>query len=424
MAVNIDNLKITITTEGGSGKGTENNPYTWDDIMLVATNIVKIESSSRLTRSFFYVPYALWIETDCYFYSLNESVLFGEDVDDLGSRIRCYTGYIEIENGLYRCNYSEFSAIGNLIITNTSFYDFRGLSLFKTIAKNCTFNCVGSTYWTRDTESEFTDCEMIGTSYGLIPQENIAVNLRNKFINCSNGILLGYNYHGDVRIENAQFINCNYDLVYQPIVRTSSALLTTVLVDPLVDLEKSYLMVTNDDRHMKLQLVTRMSFYISNAEGSLIKVYDKDNNIIYENEYSEGLTDDILYYQRYVVSQGIKEVPLVDEVNLYQPFKLVVSKEGYDDLVIENIEVTPGQPTIIRGNMVLTEPPIYVDSNMNSEINTENIQSKIEEESITGDISIESINSNINENNINTTISNDDITNINISSFNINGDIK
>lgn len=386
MAILIEGLKIIITTDGGTGKGTITNPYTFSAIMVTATNIVL--TSNNYSKRFFYVPYALWIEADCYFKSDNEMVLFDEDVDALGSRIRC-TGFMEIISCLWRCNGDEFSVIYNATITNSVFYDFRGLTFYSgNIVKNTKFFNVGSTYWARGEDSEFTDCEMVSTAYGYIPQKNIAINLRNKFINCINGILLGYNSTADIRIESPQLIGCTYDLVYLPLQYTYNAIGTEVLVDPLVDLDKSSLLVTIDNRHCRVQIVTRMSFYIKDAENSIIKVYDKDSNLIYDSDYIEGLTDDIKYYERYVVSQGIAYTPLIDEEDIFQPFKVIVSKAGFDDLEIPNIYITSGQATTVRGGLVESTPPVYVSEKLTGEILAEEVlEGGIEEEEkLTGEL--------------------------------------
>ena len=365
MAVTVDGLKITLTSEGGTGWGSESSPYTWAQIMLTATDIEYTFSSGGKATKFYYVPYALYVEADCYMTSSSEMVLFGGVG---GNRIITQVGsHLVITSGQLMGNGEGFSYLYDATITDTALFNFRGFSIYSNCTlRNVSFYNAGSTYFSFGFGTEISNCSVAGSPYGVIPRRNLSVDVGNKYFRCGKGILLGYNLDGDVRIESPYIEDCTYDLSFQPLNTTNYK---TVLVDPYLDFTKiEYLVSRSAGKNVTLQVVTRMSFALENATGSYITVYDKDDNIMYEGDYEEDLEIDMLYYNQYVESAGTTGIPAVNDITIYYPFKLVVSREGYDNLEIPNIVPTIGQPTAIRGSMVEVTPPIYYQQAISGDV--------------------------------------------------------
>jgi hypothetical protein len=90
------------------------------------------------------------------------------------------------------------------------------------------------------------------------------------------------------------------------------------------------------------------STFTSLTDGDYYKLYDNNDNIVYEGGEISGET--ITYRNYGGVLDESSNFTSFDEI--YEPFKLVVSKDGFSDLIIPDIYVTPGQPTIIRGSLL------------------------------------------------------------------------
>jgi len=351
MAITLEGLKITISAEPGGIGSSESNPYRMSDLAASVPNIIEIIVGGGSARTFYYCPYALHLSPLTHFKFYMEMVLFGEDVNHLGSRLNSGSAsYFYLTNTQMMENGTEFSTLYNFIATDCAFFHFRGFSFYTGVRlTRCKFVSVGSTYWSNSTNIEIYDCSMSGTPYGNIPRNNI-VDIRNKLMNCTYGLLLGYNTGGDVKLYNTEIIGCTNDLAYQPLTHLNY---TTTLVDPLVDLNKQLLMVTTSGKKVTLDVATLMSFVLNDADGASIVIYDKDGNIHYQGLYSEGLQEEVVYYRRYVKSQGIYGVPEEDVENTYHPFVIEVIKSEYQPLIIPNIFVVSGKATNIIGRMVL-----------------------------------------------------------------------
>jgi hypothetical protein len=411
MAVTVDGLKITLTAEEGGIGSSEENPYTFDDLMDDAVNITKSTSIDVLLRNFYYVPYSIFLSGIVYFSSINEIVLFGEDVDTVGSRLNSTSsGYWNLNKSMWRCNNSEFSHIYNFAVEDCAFMDFRGFSFYSGTLNKVKFVNVGSTYFSLSTNVSLIDCENSSGVYGNIPRNNIT-DIRNKYLDCTYGMLLGYNTYA-MKIYNPQVINCTYDLCFQPLRNTNSL---TTIIDGLIDTDNIRLLVSlgpygDKNRCMTLNLATNMSFEFENADNANVKVFDKDASLLFDETYVEDLEEEINYYERYVESQGIVYNPAVDEITIRQPFSIVVSKDGYDDLEINNVNVVPGEATSIRGTLVPSTAPIYVNQSISGLLEDISISGDIELNNITGTVSQNIITGSIINNTIESSITNSSIT--------------
>jgi len=184
-----------------------------------------------------------------------------------------------------------------------------------------------------------------------------------QMINCGTS-LDSYNFIGEVTLRNLVIINGGTNTWY---MRANNY--TINIVDSVGDIN-NYNNIGYDASNSYLKFKTTFSTDIENSANGTMVIYDKDNNIIYQEDLlsNEMSPQELEYQQRHIERDGSSITK--NEVTIYQPFKLVVTKYGYDDLVISNIYVTSGQPTIIRGEMVIypTKTRIYNSTLYNTNI--------------------------------------------------------
>ena len=100
------------------------------------------------------------------------------------------------------------------------------------------------------------------------------------------------------------------------------------------------------------------SFYVENGEGATIKVYDKNDVLLLDDVL---LTDgeltgkELKYWERSQEKTQDNPNVYVNVNERYDPFRLIITKTGYQDLIIENINIVDGEPTNIFANMIFPE---------------------------------------------------------------------
>jgi hypothetical protein len=247
------------------------------------------------------------------------------------------------------------------------------------------YNC-GSLYWDGAYGNEYTDCMVSGAAYGYIPQNGIKTNLRNKIIDCQRGLLCGYNNSVDYNIYNMQFINCTYDVSFSPTNKNNRK---TNLIDCLIDTNKFTLGTISEGNKCTLNLKSTFTFIIENGDGAEARLFDKDGSLYDTIEISGETKKEITYYSVYVEGPSTK----IDTVS--SPFRLEISKDGYENLIINEIEITSGIPTFIRGKLIEETPPIYYQDNLIgetkeqeliAELSAENLKGKVNNDIVSGKI--------------------------------------
>lgn len=109
------------------------------------------------------------------------------------------------------------------------------------------------------------------------------------------------------------------------------------------------------------QWESTFNFNITNGENAAIKMYNVENTLVIDTalDASGKLTGEEIIYRIY--SQEKIGDSQWETINKYtHPFKVVIEKEGYQKLEIDNITVTSGVPTIIRG--MLKGSPLQLKS--------------------------------------------------------------
>ena len=69
----------------------------------------------------------------------------------------------------------------------------------------------------------------------------------------------------------------------------------------------------------------------------------------------------------------------------HQPLRIEFSKPGHNTLIIDNVEITPGVPTIIRGELVKT---IFVDRHIQGAIQTVGLEGSLAPRQLSGTIEV------------------------------------
>ena len=164
------------------------------------------------------------------------------------------------------------------------------------------------------------------------------------------GILIGYS---NFKYYNTEFKLCTKDINIYPVNTSIECLFVDSNINPTKIVFTS---ATTLYGQSITRLLSTFNAYIDNGIGAVLIIKDKDGNPVYsELLASENMTEKEIDYWR---NEYKHDYGVVDYNNtyIYQPFSIVVVKEGFDTLVIPNINVTPGQPTIIRGTMVPTAP--------------------------------------------------------------------
>jgi len=147
-------------------------------------------------------------------------------------------------------------------------------------------------------------------------------------------------------------IDCTTDLQIMP----NSFGRVDYLIDSIVDTNKITFQNLGDNRDVKVYLQTTFNIIVSGIDLQL-SIYDKDGVQVFSTTFTDTISEIITYfYIEYVT--GIGGVGAVQIEEAKQPFSIVISKAGYLDIFLDNIEVIPGQETTIRANL---QSPIYAD---------------------------------------------------------------
>jgi len=110
------------------------------------------------------------------------------------------------------------------------------------------------------------------------------------------------------------------------------------------------------------KLNSTFNFNIKNGNGATITLKDKNGNIVVNHTFSgETYSQEVTYFAAkcWHIYDG-QTANAYKELYDYQPFSLVISKSGYQDLIIDSITVTDGIPTEIRGELELNT--LIIDS--------------------------------------------------------------
>lgn len=380
MAITVNNESIIVEYDTDDPKGNSfGNPYTIDDIISAVNESVYDVAFTNYNNSqvTFIVPIIIkgtstyFKDSDKQIYLINETSsykLFFDIQVNVNAELENITfssdGYI---NG--------FRNYGNSEIKNTSFYGFWMIqSGFDSHMENIsTFNCnTGINSYVAG--STLKNISIYGSTYGFELRQNPLI-MENINIYSSINAFNGY-FANDFEIK---VYNTNlYDTANTGRLAPNTPNVVVSFVDCKITTDDFYINSWGSNAGT-LRIRNYSTFSVILNQGDVnIKIYDKDDSLIYEDVEVDN--EEILYSERIgVVESG--EVISITDTN-YQPLKVVVTKQGYDDLVISDINIAAGQPTIIRGELVETEPPIYIDRNIQGNISQPQLEGEIKAEEL------------------------------------------
>jgi len=257
----------------------------------------------------------------CVFFMHNESFICS---------IRFILSYIDMEVYITSNVFRDFwgvSKSGNVISDKNTFYSLgSGLSITAS-APSLTNLTLYNTLLQVRKETEIADNIKIYADnpvYLLPNLDDIVIEFRNLKVyeNTINGTLAAW-YNNTSVI----FIDCNFNKEWDWHVWSTN---------------------TGD-----LTIYEKSTFNLdTNVDNVSVVIKDKDDNIIYDD--IDLNDEEILYHKEYgkTVNGVYTDIDIFD----YQPFNMLVSKDGFDDLIIPDIYVVPGEPTVIKGSLI---PPKF-----------------------------------------------------------------
>ncbi|MDD2279259.1 MAG: hypothetical protein PHS05_09395 [Bacteroidales bacterium] len=142
----------------------------------------------------------------------------------------------------------------------------------------------------------------------------------------------------NVVLRGAELINNARDLYYFTSGKDNYLTLIDCLADP-----ESY-SVNNTSTHNALTTFKTTFRWKFDAD---VKVYDKDENLIIDKTVAMDDEDEVIFCEHHFTV----EPELALEVSYKQPFKVVVSKKGFETIAILDNEVVLGQKTVIRAEL-------------------------------------------------------------------------
>jgi hypothetical protein len=347
----------------GTKGASFNNPYTFEDVYdtVVYNNWSGV---TKIDNLYIFENRSLWINgNSTYFYDINKTFL------SIGMDRYQYSFYAHNDTNLKMV--SCVFDMDDKTITNGSWRRFvtgkDGIEFDRCVFKNWTYLA---------SYGYLNKCFVYNITYPYIRGGVIYEN--TNFVNC--GRLWGM---GDGELKNVIVTKCDngiwLDGRYAP---TGTYVYNNVILDDIIGTDfivtsyrysPIYIIIDSDvdfnsmafniaDGDYGVQRITgilKTTFDVDIVQNEYnLKIYDKDDNLIVDEENINNFTDNIKYDMFYKETEN--GVLLNDVREIYQPFKLLVTKNGYNDLLIPHIYVTPGQPTIIKCSLVEVEPSTQI----------------------------------------------------------------
>ncbi len=260
----------------------------------------------------------------------------------------------ELINPVLKGNrYAQILGVGTKVIKAPRFHGFSTLWLGNVILTNALASNISNPYPLTHASSSIDGWTTEGGWMGVVPHVSGVKADNIRAFGCSNGIRIG---QGSYTLKYFDAINCTYDiyLFYSGVDRQC------ILINSKVRLNSFSLFggtgVWRETDWGTLWL--KSDFQVLCAEeGAEVKLYDNTDDLVLDTVIAGGETVEtpITYYKRI-------NTFTTDVISHYEPFKVVISKAGYQDYVLEDLymteEVSPGvrrgrlQATVVRATMV------------------------------------------------------------------------
>lgn len=390
MPITLSDTRITVEFQGGDPKGDSwGDPFTLDDI-VAASDAGSWDPAVTKQGIQYLISYSLYIiGADTYFLAEDCQVYF--EYHDNVDATRLYIlninfksqgdlhgmswlfDFVHNRTGLYIRPGDGY--IENSKFTGGQYVSFLGsasnnIIIKKTVLEACNYiSLAGNNY----VEVEnITLNNSVGNNilqaYDFVSAENITI------IDCPIGIYI-YTLQ-ELNLRKLKLINVTNHLRFRP----NQAGQVLNCFDSNIDMTK-YTKYTTGTGDITANNISTFKINIADGDGGAAKLYDKDDNLIFSEVLSGELTKEVVFERMEVAcvdGELTKEL-----LTTYEPFKLVVSKSGYEDLTIPDIAINAGSETHIFGKMV---EPTYYQRLIDASVSEEEISGSINTVEVSGTV--------------------------------------
>jgi hypothetical protein len=229
-------------------------------------------------------------------------------------------------------NGSDTSILKNGFIRSLSYCNLRGIKIRNT--KITGFRMIG-----QYVDAYLDKCTLTLGDLGFQVLANGVTNRDLIFVDGQSAIYIRALYaENNVVLRGVELINNTADLYYN----TTGGDNYLTLIDCLADPESYSLSSTSTHKALTTFKTTfRWKF------DADVKVYDKDENLIIDKTVAIDDEDEVIFCEHHFT---VDPEPAL-EVRYKQPFKVVVSKKGFETIAILDNEVVLGQKTVIRAEL-------------------------------------------------------------------------
>jgi hypothetical protein len=378
--------RITIQFVSGDVKGNSfNDPYTLQDIY--DTDQDNGWGVFQKYGNVYISDASLYIEgSDTYFGNTEKEVLiFQGSIDDYYT-LTILTANIQLESFYMFMDPSVLYGGGRIVSNNISIKD--GFFFFKkpVFLEGGSYENVKlrSNKYIGDDGANTFNHVITQATYGLYIRGDSSGSIYGniKIINSNYGIRLDANYGliDQIQMNNVNIVNSEKNDIW---LRPKNSGNNVGFIDSNINID-SVLIIASYTGNFALNFKSTFKINIADGDGGTATLYDQFGSQVATQTLSGqwALADPVLYAKRYVETDGSSVVENTKTV--YEPFKLVVKKDGYDTLEIPNITVTAGEETNVYGEMVRTE---VQGENLTHELVEETIEHNITEDTLEHNIS-------------------------------------
>ncbi len=391
MPITLANTRITVEFQGGDPKGNSwVNPFTLDDI--VAASVAGSWDPAVTKQGIqYYIPYSLYITgADTYFLAENQQVYF-----EYVAGIDSYRFRVSLNcNFKSQGNIHGMSWMNDYVIGKSRLYIFPGDGYIEN-SKFTRFNSVG--FGGSISNNLIIKKTVLEACDAIALASNAYVEVENITLNNSGNINIFQSYDF-VSAENITLIDCPigiyvyllqelnvrslkmYNVVYHFKFKPSKSGQILNFFDSFIDCSKYAYSVTGTG-DITVNNISTFKINIANGDSGTAKLYDKDNNLIFEETLSGELEKEVTFEM--MEFDSVDAVITKELLTTYEPFKLVVTKDSYQDLTISDIAINAGSETHIFGKMI---EPTYYQQSISGVVSEEEVSGTVETVEVTGTI--------------------------------------
>ncbi len=352
--------RITVTYASGDAKGDSwGNPWTPEDIYQASVSggwgvVEKLGETNPKFASYWIKKRLFMTGSNC-FYDMSNTVVNIYNPDESRSyqvcnttcNFKCHRGTEIFEIGdsdlgrgqrMYHYAYANTEVLlSQSAMLSAETWTLRSSGNGVCSVEDCVWSGIINHYHSLTTLNRVS---IYGGSYGMIPQDEFVEANDVQVRDAGKAILCGY---GSWTMTRFKAIGCTTDLQVMP----NSSGRECILIDSLIDTDKTIFWNLGDNRDVKVWLKSTFNIIVSGTNLQL-RVFDKDFNEVVNKTFTDNTSETVTYfYIEYATGVGgVGAVQIADDL---QPFSVVISKLGYDSLFFEDIQVVPGQVTTIRG---------------------------------------------------------------------------